>query len=261
MLPLAQVVPAATSCQTSLPLLQIPNWVAPLHTIAPSSEQVDEPPPGVEGVPEPPPGVEGVVGVAGDPVPAGGVGRTGGVGVAVTVTRVVEVEGRTGAVGPAGEPLEAPGAKTPPPLGGRGAAEGLLPDGGDGAPPAGGVGATVGWPPTAELGATEGWPAAGGEGAEGAPPAGDVEAGEGSPPAGEDGSAGVEPVAPQLPVGSFKSLVLPFCTVSPGLGNLVAKFWGEVHPSLMLATNMSGSSLKAESSLAPPVTSIGAQFM
>lgn len=224
--------------------------------MAPFSEQVDEPPPGVEGVegvPEPPPGVEGVVGVAGEPVPAGGVGRTGGVGVAVTVTRVVEVEGRTGAVGPAGEPLEAPGAKTPPPLGGRGAAEGLL--------PAGGVGATVGWPPTAEVGAAEGWPAAGGEGAEGAPPAGDVGAGEGSPPAGEDGSAGVEPEEAHPPVGAFKSLVFPNCTSEPGLGNLTAEFGTDSQDLSMLITSISGSASKPLLSLAPPVTSIGAQFM
>lgn len=155
--------------------------------MAPFWLQVPEPPPveGVEGVPEPPP-VEGGVGTAGEPVPRGGVGLTGAVGVAVTVTSVVEVEGRPGAaVGPAGEPLEAPGAKTPPPLEGTDEAEGL--------------------PPTAEVGAVEGLPATGAVPEGDAPPAGEEGAEDGEPPAGEDGSEGSEgvvPVDPQSPVGS-----------------------------------------------------------
>ena len=75
--------------------------------IAPLVVQVPEPPPaegldGVEGVPVP-------MGEGGE-TPAGAVGPApvGAVGVAVTVTSVVDVDGRAG-------PLEAPGAKTPPP--------------------------------------------------------------------------------------------------------------------------------------------------
>lgn len=66
---------------------------------------------------EPPP-VEGVDGVAGVPL----TGEEGTVGFAVvgavTVTSVVEVCAGTGA-------LEAPGAKTPPPLDGTGVGDGL----------------------------------------------------------------------------------------------------------------------------------------
>jgi hypothetical protein len=90
-------------------------------------------------VPELPPaeGVEGVEGAAEEPVPAGTVGLAGegAVDEAVTVTSVVEVDGSVGAAeGATGEALEAPGAKTPPPLDGRG----------DGSPPATDVGAAEG---------------------------------------------------------------------------------------------------------------------
>ena len=236
MLPLEHVVPEATACQTTLPLLQRPNWVEPLQTMAPFWLQVPEAPPveGVEGVPEPSP-VEGAVGAAGEPVPRGGVGLTGAVGVAVTVTSVVEVEGRAGtAVGPTGEPLEAPGAKTPPPLGGAGAAEGL--------------------PPTAEVEAT------GGVVPEGdAPPAGEEGAEDGEPPAGEDGSAGVDPEA--QPTGGFKSLVFPFSTTLPGLGNSTAEPSTCLQDWSMLMTSMSGSASKPLLSSEPPETSMGAQFI
>jgi hypothetical protein len=92
--PLAQAVPDATSCQTTLPLLQRPNCFSPLHTIAPLVEHdVPEPPPveGEDGAPEPPP-VEGEDGWAGVAVPgeAGTVGCAA-VGAPVTVTSVVEV--------------------------------------------------------------------------------------------------------------------------------------------------------------------------
>lgn len=103
MAPLLQVVPAATACHTTLPLLQRPNCVAPLQTMAPFSEQVPEPPPAE--------GDEGVVGTTGLPVP---------VGWPVTVMSVVEVNavGSGAAVGSTGAALEAPGAKTPPGLDG-----------------------------------------------------------------------------------------------------------------------------------------------
>ena len=34
--PLEHVVPAATACHTTLPMLQRPNWSGPLQTVAPS---------------------------------------------------------------------------------------------------------------------------------------------------------------------------------------------------------------------------------
>lgn len=100
-------------------------------------------------VPAPPAeGVEGIEGAAGEPVPAGTVGATGegAVGEAVTVTSVVDVDGTVGAAGGAMDaPLEAPGAKTPPPLGGRADESPPVTDVGtaDGDPAAGAVGA--GW--------------------------------------------------------------------------------------------------------------------
>ena len=89
-------------------------------------------------------------GAAGEPVPAGTVGAAGegAVGEAVTVTSVVEVDGTVGAAGGAAEAdaaLEAPGAKIPPPLGGRA----------DDSPPATDVGAADGWPAPGVVGA--GW--------------------------------------------------------------------------------------------------------
>jgi len=116
MTPLTQAVPEATSCQTTLPLLQRPNCFSPLQTTAPLVEQVEAEPPGAAGA-EPPP-VDGGVGLAGVPVPTG----IAGVGAPVTVTRVVDVAG----VGAA----EAPGAKTPPGLEGgeEGADEGAAAD-------------------------------------------------------------------------------------------------------------------------------------
>jgi hypothetical protein len=108
MAPLTQAVPAATSCHTTLPLLQRPNCFSPLQTMAPLLEHVVVEPPPVEGVDAtagvPHPGEDGAVGFA-------------GVG-AVTVMSVVEVCAGRGA-------LEAPGAKTPPPLDGTGVGEGL----------------------------------------------------------------------------------------------------------------------------------------
>jgi hypothetical protein len=72
----------------------------------------------VEHVVVEPPPVEGVDGVAGVPL----TGEEGTVGFAVvgavTVMSVVEVWAGRGA-------LEAPGAKTPPPLDGKGVAEGF----------------------------------------------------------------------------------------------------------------------------------------
>ena len=72
MVPLEQVVPGATACQTMEPPLQMPNWSVPLQTIAPLEEH--DPPP-VEGEP-----VEGV------PVDAGA--DAAGAEVAMTVARV-----------------------------------------------------------------------------------------------------------------------------------------------------------------------------
>ena len=109
----------------------------PLQTTEPFSVQAPELPPAE--------GVEGVEGVAGEPVPAGTVGAAGdgAVGEAVTVTSVVEVPGTVGAAeGATDAALEAPGAKTPPPLDGRG----------DGSPPATDVGAVDGAPPAGEDG-------------------------------------------------------------------------------------------------------------
>jgi hypothetical protein len=114
-LPLEQVVPAATACQTTSPLLHKPNWSVPLQTIAPFSVQVPVDPPAE--------GVEGAeVGAAAEPVPAGTVAE-GALGVPVTVTSVVEVEAIGATEGTSAAALEvtagvleAPGAKTPPPL-------------------------------------------------------------------------------------------------------------------------------------------------
>lgn len=150
MTPLTHEVPAATACQTTLPLLQRPNCFSPLHTTAPFVEHVVEAPPPVEGedgcAGVPVPGEEGVVGLAGE----------GAVGFAVTVTSVVEVcvgtgaaLGTTGAaLGTAPAALEAPGAKTPPGL--EGAAEGLT--------------------AAADVGAAEGAALAGEDGSEGVVP-------------------------------------------------------------------------------------------
>lgn len=220
MTPLTHEVPAATACQTTLPLLQRPNCFSPLQTTAPLVEQVvDAPPPdegedGCAGVPVP--GEDGVVGLAGE----------GAVGFAVTVTSVVEVWvgkgaalGTTGAaLGTTGAALEAPGAKTPPGFEG-----------------AEGAAVAEGFPPAAEVGAAEG----------------------------SDGSDGVVPeVVPQLPpVGDLRSFVAPFWTTSPGLGNWTAKLATDSQVSSRLATSMSGSASNAVLSLAPPVTSMGAQFM
>ena len=121
----------------------------PLQTTEPFSVQAPELPPAE--------GVEGVEGVAGEPVPAGTVGAAvdGAVGEAVTVTSVVEVPGTVGAAeGATDAALEAPGAKTPPPLDGRG----------DGSPPATDVGAVDDAPPAGEVGAAEYWPSLGAEG-------------------------------------------------------------------------------------------------
>lgn len=151
MTPLTQAVPAATSCQTTLPLLQRPNCFSPLQTTAPFCEHVVAEPPV-----EPPP-VEGAdEGSAGVPVPpeTGTVGFAG-VGVAVTVTSVVIVDLGGLAM------LEAPGAKTPPlPLEGaeEGTAEGLAAT--EDCPPGGGEG----WRTGEDCGALEGVPAEGEDG-------------------------------------------------------------------------------------------------
>jgi hypothetical protein len=88
--PPSQVVPAATGIKTTLPLLQRPNFSGPSQTIAPFSVQVEPP----EGVPE-----------DGAPVlPGGEIGAPVPTGEEVLVERVV------------GATLEAPGAKTPPPV-------------------------------------------------------------------------------------------------------------------------------------------------
>ena len=42
--PLEHVVPAATACHTTLPVLQRPNWSGPLQTTAPSVLHGPEPP-------------------------------------------------------------------------------------------------------------------------------------------------------------------------------------------------------------------------
>ena len=219
MTPLAQVVPAATACQTTWPLLQIPNCVAPLHTMAPFDVQPVEPPVLVEGedgcAGAPVPGEEGMVAWAGEPP----------VGMAVTVTRVVDVSAIGAALGTTGAALEAPGAKTPPALEAAGEADGLLAAGEDAA--------------------AEGWPAAADEGAE-----------EGLP-------AGVDPLVPQSPVGSFTSDPSdPICSTVPGLGNFKASLVGLLQVVLaMFATSMSGRALNLDLSLAPPLTVMGAQFL
>jgi hypothetical protein len=127
MTPLTQAVPEATSCQTTLPLLQRPNCFSPLQTTAPLVVQVPAAPPPVVGG-EAGGAAAGEEGTAGVPVPgaAGAVGLAG-VGAPVTVTRVVLVD--------VGAP-DAPGAKTPPGLDGGavGADEGAATGG---APPAG----------------------------------------------------------------------------------------------------------------------------
>ena len=86
-----------------------------MQTTAPFSVQMPEPP--AEGV-------EGAEDAAGEPVPRGTVAE-GAPDVPVTVTSVVEVdatgaaEGVTAALEVTAGALEAPGAKTPPPLEGR----------------------------------------------------------------------------------------------------------------------------------------------
>jgi hypothetical protein len=107
MTPLTQAVPAATSCQTTTPLLQRPNCLSPLQTTAPGVEHE---------LPEAPPDGGAGAGAGAGAAPPEGAGFAG-VGAAVTVTSVVEVRAGTAAM------LDAPGAKTPPGL--DGAAEGL----------------------------------------------------------------------------------------------------------------------------------------
>lgn len=98
--------------------------------------------------------------------------------------------------------------------------------------------------------------------AAGADDTGADSAGELAAGAPDEGVEGAEPFAPQSPVGSSTSLVPPSSRFSPGLGNLTAWLRGLVHVvDAMLAMNMSGRASRPEASLAPPVTSIGAQFM
>ena len=73
---------------------------------------------------------------------------------------------------------------------------------------------------------------------------------------------GEELAVPQSPVGSSTSLVPPSSRLEPGLGNLTALFKGLLQVvEAMLAMNMSGRESRPEASEAPPVTSVGAQFM
>jgi hypothetical protein len=226
--PLTQVVPAATACQTTLPLLQRPNWVVPLHMIAPLVVQADPPATGA--------------GLAGAPVGTGAATGAEGAGVATGAEGAGVSSGshvRSVSSGAGAEGAEATGA--------------IL--GTEGAEATGAILGTEGAEATGAMLGTEGAEATGATlGTEGAEATGAS--------LGEAGVDGVVPVAPQSPVGRTAGLSPPLTRFAPGLGNLMGEFSTRLQVvEAMLAMSMSGSASNPVVSLAPPVTSIGAQFM
>lgn len=224
--------------------MQRPNWVDPLQTIAPSVEQVLPLPEELFDDPLDP--LEPVGDATPDAAAAGVEAAAAGVEIAtaapaplelaVTVTRVVARD----VAAPPEPPLEAPGANTPPAF--------------DVALAAAEVAAAAVEPAPA--------PAPAPEPPEPLEAAADPEPDpEPEPELDELEPDELEPDVPQVPVGSLRVAPEETTTSEPGLGYLVSALWGDVHPSPMFATNISGSWSNLDVSLAPPETAMGAQFM